>query len=308
MSERLSSRGGSFVLTVAVVTSAEVEVINAVSERPSSRGGSFVLAVVVVAFAEVDVIFNVAGGGGGGVHRRRRHRRRRSRSSCGRRCLQRCRRGRRFSDIFVVAATVFVAAGAGANAFESFLFPFYGRGIALSLPFCGRLRGRRFSESCVIAATVSVPAGVGANAFEPSSASVAAGAENVIEPLLPICGRLRSKRFSDSFFVAATFSVVLGAGAIAIAPLFPSLLASSRCGAGAVVIWPSPSQFCYRRWHYSPAGIPPLRSPSAWLVPDLVPTSQVSPDSVGTTTVHLRRPSAASHAEGNRRGRIPAGE
>ena len=137
------------------------------------------------------------------------------------------------------------------------MFPFYGRSIALLLPFCGRLRGRRFSESCVIAATVSVPAGVCANAFEPSSASVAAGAENVIEPLLPICGRLRSKRFSDSFFVAATFSVVLGAGAIAIAPLFPSSLASLRCGAGAVVIWPSQSQFCYLRWHYSLAGIPP---------------------------------------------------
>ena len=274
MSERPSLGGRSFVLAVAVVTSAEVEVVDAVSERLSSRGGSFVLAVVVVASAEVDVIFNFAAAASrGGVHccrrqhRRRRHRRRlcRSRSSCGRRCLQRCCRGRRFSDIFVVAATVFVTTGAGANTFEPFLFPFYGRGIAPLLPFCGGLCGRRFRDSCVIAATVSVAAGVGANTFESLSAFVAVGAENFIEPSLPICGRLRGKRFSDSFFVTATVSVVVGAGGIAIAPSFPSSLASSRRGAGAVVIRPPPpSQFCCRRWYYSSAGIPPLlRPPSA---------------------------------------------
>ena len=56
------------------------------------------------------------------------------------------------------------------------------------------------------------------------------------------------------------------AGAIAIAPSFPSPSSSARCGAGAVVIRPPlASKICCRRWHYSTAGIPPLRSPSAWL-------------------------------------------
>ena len=69
--------------------------------------------------------------------------------------------------------------------------------------------------------------------------------------------RRRGGRCSDSLVVAATISVVGSSCVIAIAPSFPSLPWSARCGAGAVVFRP-PSRLRCRLWHHFPARAPIL--------------------------------------------------
>ena len=83
---------------------------------------------------------------------------------------------------------------------------------------------------------VAVAAGARTMAIAPSFVAVAAGGgNNGFAPSLPSFGRLRARRFSDSSVVAATISVMVGAGAIAVAPFFVSVAA----GGGANGFEPS---------------------------------------------------------------------